>query len=342
MPILATLLAFCVLLASSRGVAAPERFQPEDPARGPSPWTSTGFDDSPADFSFAVISDLQSGDRPGVFEVAAAELGLLRPAFVLTIGDMIEGGSEDEVLLQKEWDAFDARLKPIHAPFFHIAGNHDLASPTQREVWARRYGPRYSAFVYKKVLFLALDTEDYPLAKMKEIYAARAAYLEAAKTDPKAAAQMTYMHLPERVYGEISPAQSAYFERAIAAHREVRWTFVLMHKPAYQRSDALGLGRIERALKGRGFTVLNGHLHRYAYTNAGDHDRIMLGVTGGERAFDGSEGALDHFMWVRMTKDGPSIANLRLDGVLDKTGRLPAGGEALCLSHGGPRCPPSP
>ena len=28
------------------------------------------------------------------------------------------------------------------------------------------------------------------------------------------------------------------------------------------------------------------------------------------------------------------------NGVLDKTGHLPAGGDALCLDHGPPKCPP--
>ena len=112
-----------------------------------------------------------------------------------------------------------------------------------------------------------------------------------------------------------------------------------MHKPSYERTDELGLGRIERALQARPYTVLNGHLHRYSYAERNGRDYVMLGTTGGERAFDGSEGAMDHVMWVRMTKDGPSIANLRLDGVLDKTGHVPAGGEKLCLSHGAPPCP---
>ena len=73
-----------------------------------------------------------------------------------------------------------------------------------------------------------------------------------------------------------------------------------------------------------------------SYTVRDGADYIMLGTTGGGRAFDGSPGAMDHFLWVTMTKDGPSIANLRLDGVLDKTGHIPAGGEALCLIMGCP------
>jgi hypothetical protein len=68
----------------------------------------------------------------------------------------------------------------------------------------------------------------------------------------------------------------------------------------------------------------------------------MLGTTGGERGFDGSEGAIDHFMWVTMTGEGLSMANLRLDGVLDKTGHVPANGAKLCLNYGASPCPQAP
>jgi hypothetical protein len=125
----------------------------------------------------------------------------------------------------------------------------------------------------------------------------------------------------------------------LAQNRKVRWTVLLMHKPVWNRTGEGGMGRIEAALKGRPYTVLSGHLHRYGYTARNGRDYLALGTTGGERAFDGSQGAFDHLMWITMTKDGPQIANLRLDGVLDKTGHIPAGGEALCLDHGGPKCP---
>ena len=34
---------------------------------------------------------------------------------------------------------------------------------------------------------------------------------------------------------------------------------------------------------------------------------------------------------VTMTGDGPSVAHLRLDGILDKTGQVPVGGDSLCF-----------
>lgn len=306
---------------------------------GPAPWTNLKFDDGDSSFAFAIVSDLESGYRPGVFDVAAEQLGLMRPSFVLTVGDMIDGGTENEAELKRQWTEFDARLAKLHAPFFHVGGNHDLTNLTQRKVWEERYGRRYYHFLYKDVLFLVLDTEDYSDAEMKEIYEQRAAFLEARRRDPASAASLPYASRLEAKVGEVSPAQSAYFEKAIADNSQARWTFVLFHKPVYQRTDDLGLKRIEAALRGKPYTVLNGHLHRYSYAKRQGHDYIMLGTTGGERGFDGSPGAIDHFMWITMTADGPSIANLRLDGVLDKKAQIPANGASLCLDWGAPPCP---
>lgn len=321
-------------LAVTLGAAAPPAFRNDIP-KGPTPWTHTRFDDAPGDFAFAVVSDLESGYRPGVFDVAAAQLELMRPAFIMTVGDMIDGGTEDVALLNKEWDAFDALAAKAPAPFFHVAGNHDMTNLTQRQVWEKRYGRRYYWFVYKDVLFLVLDTEDYAPERMQQIYKMRADYLMARKTDPANASKLPYASLIESKVGEIGPDQVAYFQKVIADHPKVRWTIALMHKPAYNRQGPGGLAPIEAALQGRPYTILNGHLHRYSYAQLNGADHIMLGTTGGERSFDGSAGGMDHFMWITMTKDGPRIANLRLDGVLDKTGHVPAGGEALCIT---PKC----
>jgi 3',5'-cyclic AMP phosphodiesterase CpdA len=306
---------------------------------GPKPWTNERFDDAPDKFSFAVVTDLESGYRKGVFDVAVAELGLLRPAFVITVGDLIEGGTEDEARLRDEWSEFDARLAGLQAPFFHVGGNHDLTNQAQRRVWASRYGPRYYHFSYKGVLFLVLDTEDYSPARMAEIYHQRDDYIRARKTDPARAATLPYANLMEAKVGEVGPEQAAYFTKVLADNPKARWTVLLMHKPVWRRDGAGGLGTIEAALKGRPYTLLNGHLHRYGYEARDGRDHITLGTTGGERGFDGSTGAVDHLMWVTMTRDGPSIANVRLDGVFDKAGHIPAGGDALCLDHGGPKCP---
>jgi hypothetical protein len=76
--------------------------------------------------------------------------------------------------------------------------------------------------------------------------------------------------------------------------------------------------------------VFYGHVHSYLYQQRLGHDYIRLATTGGVQ-IEGRENAFDHVTLVTVSDDGVDIANLRLDGILDKTGIIPAGGEAICF-----------
>lgn len=295
------------------------------------PWTYPPAPAGEGSFSFAVIGDLNSGERAHVLEVAAAQIQLLRPDFVLSIGDLVEGGTEDTVELQKQYNHFDERLARAKSPVFHLGGNHDLTNPVMRKFWEHRYGRRYYHFVYRNVLFLMLDSEDYPEERMWQIYRARLKALQLIDSGKREEAEKTaYFQMPERTTGEISEAQSAYFEKIIAANPNVRWTFVLMHKPVWQRQEPKGLGRVEAALDTRDYTVLNGHLHKYSYQKRNGHDYIMVATTGGGQD-PKNDSAFDHVTFVTMRIGEPLIMNLRMDGMLDKTGHVPLGGDSLCF-----------
>jgi predicted phosphodiesterase len=297
---------------------------------GSKPWTAEPTLRDPQDFTFAIIGDLNSGERAGVFEVAVEQMKLLRPDFIMSIGDLIEGGTEDTLQLKKEFDHFDERVLKAGAPFFHTGGNHDLTNPGMRKYWQKRYGRSYYHFTFQNVLFLVLDSEDYGEARMQEIYIARKRALElldSGKTEQ--ANQSAYFKMKERATGEISDDQSAYFEKAIAENPDVRWTFLFMHKPVWKRDEPGNLSRIEKALEGRNFTVINGHLHEYSYTEKNGHDYIMMATTSGGQNPEKKK-AFDHITLVSMNQTGPSWVNLRLEGILDKTASIPLGGEQYC------------
>ncbi len=311
-------------------VKSPVPFQ-HDLSSGSTPWNSEPTARPSNQFTFAIISDLNSGEREGVFEVAVEQISLLRPEFILSIGDLIDGGTEDTIQLKKEFDFFDERVAKARSPFFHVGGNHDLTNLTMRKYWEKRYGKRYYHFIYNNVLFLIIDSEDYEEARMQEIYVARKRAIElldSGKTE--LANQSAYFQMPERATGKISDEQSVYFEKVIAEHPDVRWTFLFMHKPVWKREGEGNLSRIETALASRNFTVFNGHLHDYSYTNRNNHDYIMLGTTGGGQNAK-SENSFDHITLVSVNDDIPSIANLRLDGILDKAAKIPMDGEKYCF-----------
>ncbi len=101
-----------------------------------------------------------------------------------------------------------------------------------------------------------------------------------------------------------------------------------MHKPVWLRDDEPDFSAIESALANHLYTLFNGHFHAYSHTVRNGRDYIMLGTTGGgQRA--SNDMSFDHVSLVTMTEDGPSIGNLKLNGILNKTGHIPAGGDSL-------------
>jgi hypothetical protein len=300
---------------------------------GALPWSHERFDAPGNGFTFAIFSDLNGGERERIFEVAVAQLNLLQPELIMSVGDLIDGGTEDVAQLAREWESFDARADRTEAPIFYVGGNHDLTNLVMRDVWEERYGARYYHFVYKDVLFLVLDTEDNSPERMREIYEARADYIRAMDEEgagPEELRQMTYFNMPERSTGGVGPEQSEYILQAIAQNPGVRWTFVFLHKPIWQADPAdPEFLAIEAALEDRPYTLFNGHFHSYDRVERNGREYITLGTTGGSQSASDPM-AFDHLTLVSMTPEGPVIANLRMDGILDADGRVPLGGDTLC------------
>ena len=330
------LLACSLLVACAKPVSQDDfRHEIMGDAR---PWTTERFDNAAGNFTFAMVSDLNGGERERIFEIAMAQLSLLRPEFVVSLGDLIDGGSEDRNKLNAEWDSFDARAVTASAPLFYVGGNHDLTNRTMRDLWEQRYGARYYYFAYKNVLYMIFDTEDNNAQRMHEIYVARAAAIKVLQGDePEKWPETEYYHMPERRFGNLMSEQIAYFKDVLASHPDVRWTFLIMHKPAWQSAADTGFDEIETALGERQYTVFNGHTHHYDYAERNGRDHITLGTTGGSQV-PPDETAFDHVTLVTMTDDGPVIGNLRMDGILDKRGHIPLGGDALCYQQS--RCDP--
>ncbi|MFC1765057.1 metallophosphoesterase family protein, partial [Planctomycetota bacterium] len=127
------------------------------------PWTSEDFRNDPDNFQFVIIGDRTGGaNAQGTFDLAMGQLNLLQPEFVINVGDIIEGYSDDEAELNAEWDEVDGILKKLDMPFFRTPGNHDIANETAQQVYRGRHGATHYYFIYKDTLFLVLDSEDPP------------------------------------------------------------------------------------------------------------------------------------------------------------------------------------
>lgn len=295
------------------------------------PWTTDNFDSGNARFTFAVFSDLTGGERERIFEIAIAQLSLLKPDLIMNVGDLIEGGSVDVDEIARQWNSFDARARATSTPLFYVGGNHDLTGAFMQGIWDERYGRRYYHFVYKNSLFLILDTEDNTPERSQEIFEARNEAIEVAETQGwDAVGETEYASMPENPAGNISDTQAAYFRQVIAQYPEVRWTFLFMHKANWLREDTQAFASIEQALSDRPYTVFNGHVHRYKHEVRHGRDYIRLATTGGVQ-LEGDGRSMDHVTLVTIDDTGTEIVNLLMNGILDKTGHIPLDGDDVCF-----------
>jgi calcineurin-like phosphoesterase family protein len=296
------------------------------------PWTSKPFKINPDNFQFAIIGDRGGGANvQGTFERAMDQLNLLQPEFVINVGDLIEGYTNERAEIEAEWKEAEKILDKLQMRFFLVRGNHDVNFPVTKEAWRERFGPGYYSFIYKDVLFIVLDTEDaerkFPPNMEKDIKT----YNKLKKEDPEAAKKwlVDWIKTPEAVeaFGhgvkvEFPDKQRAWLKKTLAEHPNVRWTFVFLHEPVWDNpSDSFK--EIQKLLKGRKHTLFAGHTHYYDYDIVDGVEYITMGPVGAAFMKQGP-GNVDHIMWVTMTGDGPQMGNIALKGLYDRKGLDPA------------------
>ena len=261
------------------------------------PWTHLDFGDRGGeDFCFAIMSDRSGRPRPGVFENTILTMNKLRPEFVMSVGDFIEGISvEDQSrnFLMRQWKKIIPAIRKCIPPFFYVVGNHDVscylkqfpkAHDTQEKRWKDLFGVDHYYFVYKNVLFLCLNSNDTPEG--------------------------------------IGDEQLKWAQDVLHKHENVRWTFVFQHSPHnWTRGNFL---KLEETLYDRNYTVFSGDLHKYCKYVRNGRKYFMLGMTGCGEDVPGIPargvifGEFEHITWVSMCGDKPEIMNIALDGMFDE------------------------
>lgn len=243
------------------------------------PVTNLKFNTDSGLVQFAILSDRTGGMNPGVFEDAVEKTNLLQPQFIMSVGDLINGYSTDEQLINAQWKEFNDILEPLTVPFFYVPGNHDISNAWMQQEWERRYGKAYYYFIYKNTLFLSLNSQDDGDYGMKQ-------------------------------------AQVDYFLSIIKKFVTVKWTFVFMHQPLWAKSNT-GFEKIEAALQDRDYTVFAGHTHNYMLSQRNNRKYFILATSGGGSGRRGEKfGEFDHITWVTLNHAEPKIVNIKLDGLV--------------------------
>lgn len=293
------------------------------------PWTDKKFQNDPEEFQFVIIGDRTGGaNQQGTFKLAMNQLNLLQPEFVINVGDLIEGYSDDKAELNAEWDEIDAMLNTLDMPFFRTPGNHDIANRVAQQVWRDRYGTTYYYFIYRDTLFVVLDTEESPREAPEGMKEKIELYNRLQVEDPPKAQEMlaefmsdeaVVMSLAKAV--EFSTEQISFLKKVLEENKGVRWTILLMHEPCWENPSE-SFKEITKLLNGRKHTFFGGHLHYYDYDNIDGVEYITMGPAGASFHHEGP-GNVDHIMWLTMTESSLQMGNIALKGLFDRKGLDP-------------------
>ncbi len=232
-------------------------------------------------FTFAIISDRWGGAIPGEWAAAIRQINLLQPHFVMSIGDLIDGYTEDEAALIRQWEEFDGLARKFDAPFFYCSGNHDVSRPAMLKVYRELHGVNgktYYSFNYRGCHFVVLNS-------------CTAAQSEA-----------------------FAKEQFAWLANDLAAARSAEHIFVFYHYPLWEYPDLWN--RMRAMLPAGKTTIFNGHWHRLFYREIDGFPTYVLASTGDNISGIRHLGTFRMFAHVAVDRGKPSVAVLPLHEVL--------------------------
>ncbi|MCM2271308.1 MAG: metallophosphoesterase [candidate division Zixibacteria bacterium] len=229
---------------------------------------------------FAVIGDRTGGHVPGIYEQVVDEVARLRPDFIMTVGDMIEGSTEDSIELAEQWQEYRYLISPLVAPIHFTPGDHELFCEAAQSAYEENVGRTYYSFNFDKVHVVVLDVSRWESAS------------------------------------EMPPEQINWMERDLKTFKNSDYTLVFMHKPfwwetiVHNQPDTL-----HDLFKKYGVdAVFSGHYHQYFSVDYQGIKYTCLGSSGSMLGDDfGSLG--HHFLYVTLDKRGIHIAPIKMGAV---------------------------
>ncbi len=230
---------------------------------------------------FAILGDRTGEHVPGVFGACVEEVARLRPDFVMTVGDAIEGYTADTVELRKEWQEYFQIIEPLKMPVYHTPGNHDITFDAMEPFYRSVMGKPDYSFDHRGVHIIVLDNSRQDAPNI------------------------------------IAEEQLNWLRNDLESHADACYTIVFFHQPFWYRT--LGDGKpdvLHDMFKTHGVdAVFNGHFHKYFSAEFDGIKYTAFGSSGGSTE-ESPDGLLYHFGWVTIDGEGIHSVPIKKGAVL--------------------------
>ena len=236
-------------------------------------------------FRFAVIGDRTGGAQPGIYESVLAEVNLMDPDIILTVGDHIEGYNQDSIETNKQWDKYFGLLQDMKAKFYFTPGNHDMWDKISEINYKNRVAQPYYSFDFKNTHFIILDVSR------------------------------------SEKYEEMAKEQINWLLSDLEKNKNKDNIYVFFHKPFWfeaerdNKPDSLHL-----IFKKYGVdAVFNGHYHGYFATQKDGILYTDMSSSGGTMSTENMElGYHYQFLWCTVNGSKLDVAVVNLGNIFDR------------------------
>jgi Icc protein len=186
---------------------------------------------APPAFHFILLGDRTGEAQPGVWEQVWKQAAAEKPAFVLGVGDTIQGG--DDSTAESQWQEAKRTLAPyVRIPLYLAPGNHDIWSTASEKLFEKYTGhPPHYSFDFGALHFTVLDNS---------------------RSD------------------ELSAEEMAFLASDLAAHQAQPIKFIVSHRPSWLVQAALHNPNFDLHRLARKYGVqyvVAGHVHQILHVS---------------------------------------------------------------------------
>lgn len=277
-------------------------------------------------FTFAIFGDRTGGPHEGIniLAQAVADVNLIEPDLVMTVGDLINGYADDKVWMP-QMKQYKEVMGELICPWFPVAGNHDVywRGPNKPEdelepLYEMHFGPLWYAFEHKNCFFIVLYSDE---------------------PDPLTGERNFNKPASQRMSDE----QFNWLKSILHKAQDADHVFVFLHHPRWLGLGGQGRGKNygddwqkvhdELVKAGNVSAVFAGHIHHMRFDPKDSIQYFSLATVGGAQpGWAPQAGWLHHYNLVTVRKKQIAFSAFPVGTIMDPkaiTGKVSEQSEVL-------------